>query len=93
MSATMRVKAVVSFEGFIAFVAVELAVGEMCLHVSGKKRFLDELLRAIKALELSFRCVIADVIVALILVLEQNTANMTGELLDVGVFKVVNFQR
>lgn len=64
----------------------------MGLHVSDQKSFFDELLRAVEAFELSFCCMSPDMIVALVLVLEEHTANVTSELLDVGVLQMMDLQ-
>lgn len=57
-----------------------------------QKRLLDELLRAVKALELPFRGVCSNVLVALVFVLEENPADVTSELLHVRVLETVDLQ-
>lgn len=92
MSSAVRVQAIVSFKRIVALFTVERSSGQMCLHVSGEKCFLDEHFRAVEALKLSLGCVSSNVVKALILVLEKNSADMTSELFNVGVLKMMNAQ-
>lgn len=92
VSSGVRIQARVGFERFVTLLAVELPVSQVRLHVRHQKRLFDELFGAVEALKLSLGGVRSNMFVTLVFVLEENPADVTCELLHVGVLEMVDLQ-